>query len=529
MSAARAKWVPSCVEEFSPRSGAAARAAAHRKAALPATMMRKRQVLSPDASDALRVAPTWDRAPPAYVQCGVAFPVKLSGGVSTVSLVPATHSPGDRRDLVGQDAQLLGCLFRNASNPGPEGARAELLHASAVDGVLSVNVVVKQAGNYRLVAKNDKGVELARSEMFGARTSALVVLDTGDFPSEWLKDEGPKDKAIEFDVELRGSSAAGAQLKVTLGYGGGNSEIPSQSILSNLSDPSALGSNNKARLRLRVGEVSKNHQSRPFCFVVEVDGDASVAPCLSQSVVVKSKRNATALRKGANTSPLPEPVLSNAAAVVAVPSHLNEWSQAVAGVIRDLETNSKERAQIEARLKRLLTSVPSDPPTPQQPQQQQQHQQSGPSALQAAISVSELFGNVPPSSSWGVFDVSSASWGPSGLAGPSGLFVRPLAADKPEYIATVAVDATGSSDAEPFCVPAFNAARQLVGAFITCSGDASKPFKLLDELVKERLVREDFANKANKIHPTRMQKVPASPLEIANVLRDIATNRQVTF
>jgi len=42
-------------------------------------------------------------------------------------------------------------------------------------------------------------------------------------------------------------------------------------------------------------------------------------------------------------------------------------------------------------------------------------------------------------------------------------------------------------------------------------------------------VREDFANKANKIHPTRMQKVPASPLEIANVLRDIATNRQVTF
>jgi len=486
--------------------------------------MRKRQAMSPDTSDTMRAAPAWDRAPPAYVQCGVAFLVKLSGGggVSTVSLVPAAHSPGDRRDLVGLDAQLLGCLFRNASNPGPADAKAELSHVSAVDGVLSANVVVKQAGNYRLVAKNDKGAELVHSEMFGARTSALVFLDTGDFPSEWLKDEGPKDKAIEFDVELRGKSAAGAPLKVTLGYGGGSSEFPSQSILSNLTDPAALGPNNKARLRLRVGEVSKNHQSRPFCFVVEVDGDASVAPCLSQSVVVKSKRNAAAVRKGGvSTSPMPEP-LSNIAAVVAVPSHLNEWSQAVAGVIRDLEANSKERAQIEARLKRLLTSVPSDPPPPQQ----QQQPGAGPSALQTALSVSELFGNVPPSSSWGVFDVSSASWG---LAGPSGLLVRPMAVDKPEYISTVAVDATGSSDAEPFCVPAFNAARQLVGAFITRGGDASKPFKLLDELVRERLVREDFASKANKIHPTRMQKVPASPLEIANVLRDISTNRQVTF
>lgn len=130
-----------------------------------------------------------------------------------------------------------------------------------------------------------------------------------DFPDVWYKDEGGRDKYIGFGVQLTDAfgnpvTTRKVPLKVILCYAGkSETVVKTQSILRLSSDSNAaIDSNGRASIRVRIEEVSKNHQKQAFCVKVSPDTSFSpanydIAPDISPAITVKSKRNK---RRGAH-------------------------------------------------------------------------------------------------------------------------------------------------------------------------------------------------------------------------------------
>jgi hypothetical protein len=128
-------------------------------------------------------------------------------------------------------------------------------------------------------------------------------------PTVWYKDEGGRDKCMEVMVELvdsEGRRVHGQEvpLKVSLLYEDLHT-VSKQDILKLSSDSrQAIDHTGTATLRLRIEDVSKNHQSKGF--VVKVGPDvqhaplnADISPDISTSVSVRSKRNRRSKHPGA--------------------------------------------------------------------------------------------------------------------------------------------------------------------------------------------------------------------------------------
>eukprot|EP00471_Norrisiella_sphaerica_P001329 CAMPEP_0184491076 /NCGR_PEP_ID=MMETSP0113_2-20130426/19555_1 /TAXON_ID=91329 /ORGANISM="Norrisiella sphaerica, Strain BC52" /LENGTH=619 /DNA_ID=CAMNT_0026875275 /DNA_START=78 /DNA_END=1937 /DNA_ORIENTATION=+ len=133
------------------------------------------------------------------------------------------------------------------------------------------------------------------------------------FPSVWYKDEGGRDKFINVDAILEDQNRnlvldREVPLRVILTYAGdAEAEVKKQSILklSNDSLPK-IGRNGQVTLKVRIEDVSKNHQKQPFC--VKIAPDTSYSPAnydiamdVSPPIIVKSKRNKRT-RKGSTVS-----------------------------------------------------------------------------------------------------------------------------------------------------------------------------------------------------------------------------------
>ena len=97
----------------------------------------------------------------------------------------------------------------------------------------------------------------------------------------WFKDEGGRDKCIELSVNLVDHAGRPVQgrdvpLKVTLLYESGIAVVD-QGILKAATDcTKAVGQSGSAVLRLRIEDVSKNHQNQAF--VIKVEPDTGYSP-----------------------------------------------------------------------------------------------------------------------------------------------------------------------------------------------------------------------------------------------------------
>lgn len=129
----------------------------------------------------------------------------------------------------------------------------------------------------------------------------LVILEEFSAPYTWYKDEGGKDKYIEytvFMVDRQGNHVRDKRvsLKVTLMYRNGH-PVPQQNIMTISPDSKlVLDRSGQTTIRIRINEVSTRHQGQYFQVLIGPDiatgpSTADVCSVLSIPIDVKSKRN----------------------------------------------------------------------------------------------------------------------------------------------------------------------------------------------------------------------------------------------
>lgn len=180
------------------------------------------------------------------------------------------------------------------------------------DGICKLKLRISECsmamGNRKFVihisaAKQAAGVDL---NVVPAVTSEMTVIQhrlliQENLPELWYKDEGGRDKCMTLPIYLVNEKNERVQnrqvpLRVTLLY---ENEHPvlKQDILKMSPDCQRLIDNSgKAMLKLRIEDVSKNHQGQAFRLKVEADTAQSsmnfdVAYDLSSTISVRSKRN----------------------------------------------------------------------------------------------------------------------------------------------------------------------------------------------------------------------------------------------
>ena len=122
----------------------------------------------------------------------------------------------------------------------------------------------------------------------------------GSWERSWYKDEGGRDKSISIPVQLVDHSGAlvtdrEVHLSYRLLYENGT-EVPSQQILRVHESSATSIVNGVAEIKVRIEEVSRNHQHQDFQIeigpeVVAHPLDQDVGLDLSPSVTVLSKLN----------------------------------------------------------------------------------------------------------------------------------------------------------------------------------------------------------------------------------------------
>mmetsp|Transcript_34550 Transcript_34550/g.80046 ORF Transcript_34550/g.80046 Transcript_34550/m.80046 type:complete len:619 (+) Transcript_34550:250-2106(+) len=136
----------------------------------------------------------------------------------------------------------------------------------------------------------------------------LVLAQEGlaAWEADWYKDEGGRDKSIPLHIQLLDAKGRlvrdrSLPLKVTLHYEKTYLSVTNQEYLKLSPDSTMMIENGEAHLRVRIEDVSKNHQGQAFVISVGPDPkeplDHDVNPAFSDAVTVKSKRNKRHNRK----------------------------------------------------------------------------------------------------------------------------------------------------------------------------------------------------------------------------------------
>lgn len=157
--------------------------------------------------------------------------------------------------------------------------------------VLHANANNSFAGQYVAPAMSDP-VTVVRHKL--SLKSSLA-------PNEvWFKDEGGRDKCIEMNINMEdreGNPVLDRRipLRITLLYEN-RTVVQKQDVLKISPDSSRVIENGSAQLRLRLEDVSKNHQKQRFAIRVAPDYESmpecyDVSPVISPAMEVRSKRN----------------------------------------------------------------------------------------------------------------------------------------------------------------------------------------------------------------------------------------------
>jgi hypothetical protein len=154
----------------------------------------------------------------------------------------------------------------------------------------------------------------------------LKILEDS-IPDIWYKDEGGRDKCIDLTVQLQDQNqelivSRKVPLRVTLLYESGHHVLKQDILKINPENKLMIDESGKALLRLRIEDVSKNHQKQLFSVQIVPDTvqhplNNDISPDSCRPLEVRSKRNkrtrepslsSSALDSELNTlSLLPEP------------------------------------------------------------------------------------------------------------------------------------------------------------------------------------------------------------------------------
>lgn len=150
----------------------------------------------------------------------------------------------------------------------------------------------------------------------------LVIREENQTPYAWYKDEGGKDKCIEFQAILidgNNTIVLGrvVPLRAVLMYYGGQPVLQQNILTVSPDSRAAIDETGIAKIKLRINEVSNRHRGQLFQVLVSPHFNDDVSPALSMPVEVRSKRNTTTKRDVTQVVTLPQ--LYNTPATVAVP------------------------------------------------------------------------------------------------------------------------------------------------------------------------------------------------------------------
>ena len=128
----------------------------------------------------------------------------------------------------------------------------------------------------------------------------LRILDE-TVPDVWYKDEGGRDKCIDLTVTLQDHNqefivARKVPLRVTLLYESGHQVLKQDILKINPENKLMIDETGKALLRLRIEDVSKNHQKQLFTVQIVPDTaqhplNNDISPDTCRPLEVRSKRN----------------------------------------------------------------------------------------------------------------------------------------------------------------------------------------------------------------------------------------------
>ncbi|CAM9293819.1 unnamed protein product [Phaeothamnion confervicola] len=175
------------------------------------------------------------------------------------------------------------------------------------------------SGRLRLMVADDQTVQrrrfqlridpVGREDIEGAFSEKMTVVRNrlqieesmeSPIPSQWFKDEGGRENCVELRVMLRDANQMTVRrrtvpLKLVLLYES-LQRVHNQDILKLSPDSKlAIGEDGTANLRVRIEEVSKNHQKQAFRIKVEPDVQeqplsVDISSAVSRPILVLSKR-----------------------------------------------------------------------------------------------------------------------------------------------------------------------------------------------------------------------------------------------
>mmetsp|Transcript_12387 Transcript_12387/g.20138 ORF Transcript_12387/g.20138 Transcript_12387/m.20138 type:complete len:755 (-) Transcript_12387:307-2571(-) len=128
-----------------------------------------------------------------------------------------------------------------------------------------------------------------------------LVIENNTLPDVWFKDEGGRDKCIELNISLQDHNhdtivERKVPLKVMLLYADGNPVLKQEILKISPDSKLHLDERGRASLRLRIDDVSKNHQKQ--CFLIQIAPDTNshplnndISPDECTPLEVRSKRN----------------------------------------------------------------------------------------------------------------------------------------------------------------------------------------------------------------------------------------------
>jgi hypothetical protein len=128
----------------------------------------------------------------------------------------------------------------------------------------------------------------------------LKILEDS-IPDIWYKDEGGRDKCIDLTVQLQDQNqelivSRKVPLRVTLLYESGHHVLKQDILKINPENKLMIDETGKALLRLRIEDVSKNHQKQLFTVQIVPDTvqhplNNDISPDCCRPLEVRSKRN----------------------------------------------------------------------------------------------------------------------------------------------------------------------------------------------------------------------------------------------
>jgi len=161
--------------------------------------------------------------------------------------------------------------------------------------------IVKRAEGPREKFDLPREINPVLSHSFSVVNAQLKVIHTEAWEETWYKDQGGRDKTIDIDVQLYGPfgllKGVEVPLRCVLLYEDGKMVL-NQDLLV-VTDTSGVKidpNSGKAVIRIRIDDVSKNHQSKRFKVRVEANTSETPAhsdksPDYSKPVTIRSKLN----------------------------------------------------------------------------------------------------------------------------------------------------------------------------------------------------------------------------------------------